>query len=125
MSTKSDQLEWRRSKVIELRARGLSRGEIARELQVSRASISSDMQYLCKQAKETIKEYVTEHLPEQYQVCLTALNAIIKRAFDILETSSGNREKLPDNEPSLLRTTISRHSAYVDLICINYKIMDQ
>jgi hypothetical protein len=83
------------------------------------------MQYLCKQAKETIKEYVTEHLPEQYQVCLTALNAIIKRAFDILETSSGNREKLPDNEPSLLRTTMSRHSTYVDLICINYKIMDQ
>ena len=45
---------------------------------------SSDMQYLCKQAKETIKEYVTEHLPEQYQVCLTALNAIIKRTFDIM-----------------------------------------
>ena len=50
------------------------------------------MQYLCKQAKETINEYVTEHLPEQYQVCLTALNTIIKRAFDILETSSGKRK---------------------------------
>jgi hypothetical protein len=32
--------------------------------------------------------------PEQYQVCLTALDAIIKRAFDILETSPDNREKL-------------------------------
>jgi len=29
------------------------------------------MQYLRKQAKESIKEYVTEHLPEQYQICLT------------------------------------------------------
>jgi hypothetical protein len=27
-------------------------------------------------------------------VCLTALDAIIKRAFDILETSPDNREKL-------------------------------
>ena len=70
MSTKVDQLEWRRFKVIEMRARGLSHGEIAQQLQVSRASISSDMQYLRKQAKEAIKEYVTEHLPEQYQVCL-------------------------------------------------------
>jgi transcriptional regulator len=77
LSTKSDQLEWRRSKVVEMRARGLSLGEIARELQVSRASISSDMQYLRSQAKESIREYVTEHLPEQYQVCLTAVDTIL------------------------------------------------
>ena len=77
-----------------MRARGLSYGEIAHELQVSKASIGSDVQYLRSQAKVSIKEYVTEHLPEQYQVCLTALDAIIKRAFDILETSPDNREKL-------------------------------
>jgi hypothetical protein len=94
LSTKVDQLEWRRFKVIEMRARGLSHGEIAQQLQVSRASISSDMQYLRKQAKEAIKEYVTEHLPEQYQVCLTALDTILKHAFDILATSPDNREKL-------------------------------
>jgi hypothetical protein len=68
--------------------------EIARELQVSEASISSDMQYLRNQAKESIKEYATEYLPEQYQVCLTALDTILKHAFDILETSDDNREKL-------------------------------
>jgi orotate phosphoribosyltransferase-like protein len=86
LSTKADQLEWRRSKVVELRSRGLSYGEIAHELQVSNASITSDVQYLREQAKGTIKEYVTEHLPEQYQVCLCALDTILKHAFDILET---------------------------------------
>jgi transposase len=94
LSTKIEQLDWRRSKVVELRVRGLSQTEIARELQVSKASITSDMQYLRKQAKESIREYVTEHLPEQYQVCLVALDSIIKRAFDIIETSDDNREKL-------------------------------
>ena len=94
MSTKSDQLEWRRSKVIEMRSRGLSHGEIAQQLQVSRALISSDIAYLRNQAKETIKEYVTEHLPEQYQVCLSALDTILKHAFEILQTSDDNREKL-------------------------------
>jgi hypothetical protein len=49
---------------------------------------------LHEQAKGAIKEYATEYLPEQYQVCLTALDEIIKRAFEILETSSDNREKL-------------------------------
>jgi transcriptional regulator len=36
---KAEQLEWRRAKVVDLRARGLSYQEIARELQVSKASI--------------------------------------------------------------------------------------
>jgi predicted transcriptional regulator len=91
---KAEQIEWRRSKVIEMRAKGMSQIEIARELQVSEASISLDIQYLRQQAKESIKEYVTEHLPEQYQVCLSALDTILKHAFDILETSEDNREKL-------------------------------
>jgi transcriptional regulator len=91
LSTKVEQLEWRRSKVIELRSRRLSQTEIARELQVSKASISLDMQYLRNQAKETIREYVTEHLPEQYQVCFSALDTILKHAVEILETSLDNR----------------------------------
>ncbi len=94
MSTKSEQLEWLRSKVVEMRARGMSQIEIAHKLQVSRASISSDISYLRNQAKESIKEYTTEYLPEQYQICLSALDIILKHAFEILETSPDNREKL-------------------------------
>jgi hypothetical protein len=51
------------------------------------------MQYLRNKAKECIKEYTTEYLPEQYQVCLSALDTILKHAFEILETSPDNREK--------------------------------
>jgi transcriptional regulator len=91
LSTKAEQLEWRRIKVIELRSRGLSYGEIAQQLQVSKASITSDVQYLREQAKGTIKEYVTEHLPGQYQVCLSVVDTTLKHAFDILETSPDNR----------------------------------
>jgi predicted transcriptional regulator len=94
LSTKAEQIEWRRSKIVELRARGMSQIEIAHELQVSKQSISSDIQYLREQAKESIKEYVTEHLPEQYQVCMTALDTILKHAYEILQTSDDNREKL-------------------------------
>ena len=103
---KDEQLQWRRSKVVEMRARGMSQIEIAQQLQVSEASISSDIQYLRNQAKESIKEYVTEHLPEQYQICLTALDAIIKRAFEILETSPDNREKLQAMEYPSNRLTV-------------------
>jgi hypothetical protein len=33
-------------------------------------------------------------LPEQYQVCLSALDTILKHAFEILQTTDDNREKL-------------------------------
>jgi hypothetical protein len=75
-------------------SRGMTQIEIAHELQVSKASISSDMHYLRKQAKESIKEYVTEHLPEQYQICLCALDTILNHAFEILQSAHDNREKL-------------------------------
>jgi predicted transcriptional regulator len=94
MKSKSELLQWRRAKIVEMRAKGMSQIEIAHELHVSEASISSDMQYLRNQAKESIREYTTEHLPEQYQVCLAALDTILKHAFEILETSPDNREKL-------------------------------
>ena len=64
-----------------------------------RGSISLDMQYLRSQAKESIKEYVTEHLPEQYQVYLSGLDMILKHAFEILQTSPDNIEKLQAMEP--------------------------
>jgi len=81
----------------------LSQIEIAQQLQVSKASISSDMLYLREQAKESIKEYATDHLPEQYQICLTALDTILKYAFEILQNSHDNREKLQAME--LLKDT--------------------
>jgi hypothetical protein len=68
--------------------------EIARELQVSKTVIGEDMIYLRNRARETIKEYATEYFPEQYQICLRALDTILGRAFEIVETSHDNREKL-------------------------------
>jgi len=83
LTIKAEQLEWRMGKVIELRARGLSYMEISRELQIPKTTVGEDMLYLRKQTKETIKQYVTEHLPEQYQVCLSALDTILETSTRI------------------------------------------
>jgi hypothetical protein len=45
-------------------------------------------------AKESIREYVTEQLPEQYQISLRAFDIILKHANEILQTTHDNREKL-------------------------------
>jgi hypothetical protein len=81
--------------LMKYRLKSIKPATLARELQVSDSSISSDIAYIRNQAKESIKEYATEYWPEQYQVCLTALDEKIKRArIEILETSDDNREKL-------------------------------
>ncbi|HJT49390.1 MAG TPA: hypothetical protein VJ729_14490 [Nitrososphaeraceae archaeon] len=96
MSTKdrADLIQWHRDKVVELRGIGLTYTEIARELQVSTALIGTDVQYLRSKAKENLKEYATQHLPEQYQICLAALDTILKNAFVIMQKTEDNREKL-------------------------------
>ena len=74
----------------------MTHGEIVR---VKYQGLQSLLMYsLRNQAKESINEYVTEHLPEQYQICLTALDEIVKHAFEIVETSDDNREKLQTSE---------------------------
>jgi len=83
-----------------MRARGMSQIEIAHELQVSKASISSYMQYLRNQAKETIKEYVTEHLPEQYQVYLKALSSATDRMDGMTTTSIELYDKMLELYPN-------------------------
>ena len=86
--------------LAESRGIGLSYAEIALELQVLRTSVASYVQYLREQAKGTIKEYVTEHLPQQYQVCPCALDTILKHAYEILHTTDDNREKLQTSQLS-------------------------
>ena len=80
--------------MVELRSRGLSQTEIANELKISRQLVNLDMRYLRSQAKENIKQYVTEHLPEQYQICLYALDTVLKNAFVIMTKSEDDHDKL-------------------------------
>jgi hypothetical protein len=47
-----------------------------------------------EQAKESINLYLTEHLPQQYQVCLCALDTILKNTYTILQQAHDNKEKI-------------------------------
>jgi DNA-binding NarL/FixJ family response regulator len=58
MSTKMQQVEWRRRQVFELSSKGQSHTEIAKTLQISESTISKDLDYLRQQAKTNIKKYI-------------------------------------------------------------------
>ena len=67
------QVEWRRNKVLELLSKGDSQSDIAKTLQVDLSIISRDVYFLRQQAKQNIKRYIDERLPEEYEKCLVGL----------------------------------------------------
>jgi predicted transcriptional regulator len=89
-----DRIDWRRSKVQELNSQGHSQREIAQMLQVSNGTVNKDLFILRQQAKDNIKRYIDERLPEEYEKCLVGLNAITKEAWNTAHDPEYKREKI-------------------------------
>ena len=49
---------------------------------------------ICVSRLKELSKITLEHLPEQYQVCLSALSAVLKHAYKIMQPSPDNIEKL-------------------------------
>jgi Trp operon repressor len=73
-----DRIDWRRSKVQELSSQGYSQRDIAQMLQVSNGTVNKDLFILRQRAKDNIKRYIDERLPEEYEKCLVGLTAITR-----------------------------------------------
>jgi hypothetical protein len=96
VSTKMQQhIEWRRAKVMELLSKGESnQSEISRILQVDKSIICRDIVYLRQQAKNNIRKYIDETLPEEYEKCLVGLTAITKEAWNTAHDPEYKKEKI-------------------------------
>jgi predicted transcriptional regulator len=88
------QVQWRRDKVQELCSKGYSQREISQTLQVGLATVNRDIFYLRDQAKDNIKRYIDEKLPEEYEKCMVGLNAITKEAWNTSEQTEDRKEKI-------------------------------
>jgi hypothetical protein len=93
-SQDQQKIQWRRAKVQELGSKGYSQREISQVLQVGLATINRDISYLRNQAKNNIKRYIDERLPEEYEKCLVGLTAITKEAWNTSQQTDDRREKI-------------------------------
>ncbi len=95
MSTDAERLQWRRNKVLELSSQGRSQPQIASILQIGLGTVNRDLQYLRQEAKENIKNYINEKLPEEYEKTICGLNTILREAWNISQArETGNMEKI-------------------------------
>jgi hypothetical protein len=92
--TKAEEIQWRRAKIVELKSQGLDQREIAQVLQVSPTTITFDLQYLRKEAKENVRDYTTRELPLQFRVAIKATWNAVKEYWNISQKAEDNREKM-------------------------------
>jgi predicted transcriptional regulator len=82
-----DATELRRERILELTSQGYSQRQIASMLQISHGTVGNEQTFLRQKAKENIKKYIDERLPEEYEKCLVGLNAITKEAWNTAQNT--------------------------------------
>ena len=87
-------IDIRRDRVLELTSQGHTQRQIANMLQVSNATVANDQIFLRNKAKENIKSYVDEKLPEEYEKCLVGITSILTEAWNTSNHSNDNKEKI-------------------------------
>jgi hypothetical protein len=88
---KQRHIGWRRERVAELSAQGRTEREIATILKVGLGTVSRDLSFLNKQARDNLKFHIQEHLPAQYRECQNELAQVLKIAWNIVHLESINQ----------------------------------
>ena len=84
----------RRGRVLELAARGMSQIDISRELDVSTATISLDLQWAKCRAQEHLQTHIQDTVVLQWEKTMSGLQQVLLKVWDIAEHSTKTSEKL-------------------------------
>ena len=91
---RSQQIEWRRIKVLELASAGYNQTEICQKLQLDKSTVNRDIQFLRQQAQENLQKHIHETVPEEYQKCMTGMKLNLKQTLEIADTAADPKTKL-------------------------------
>ena len=110
------QIQWRRTKVLELSSQGNTQSDIAKTLHVGEATISRDISSLRQQAQINLKTHINDKLPEEYQNCMVGINQVLKICWEIVNKS---RNVNNDNGNGQTMTVIDNKTVLQALALIN------
>jgi hypothetical protein len=91
-----DKVEWRKDQIQQLLAKGhYSHREIAGILQIPKSTVSKDILTLRQEAKNGIRKYIDERLPEEYERILVGITSILREAWETSrKEETDTKEKL-------------------------------
>jgi hypothetical protein len=88
------QIEWKRSQVLELASQGYNQRETCQKLQLDKSAVSRDMAYLRQQAQDNPQHHIHEVVPEEYQKAMVGMKHNLKQTLEIAETTADPKVKL-------------------------------
>ena len=91
---KRQEMEWRRSKVLELSSQGYSEREISEILKLNDTTVHRDLVYLRKQAQENLQKHIHEVVSEEYQKCMIGMKRNLKETLEIANIVTDPRGKI-------------------------------
>jgi hypothetical protein len=94
LSSNGNNVEWRRSKVLELSSQGHTQSEIAIVLHVTQPTVNKDLACLRKQAQDNLQHHIHETVPEEYQKCMVGMKRNLKQTLDIRDNANDPKVKL-------------------------------
>jgi predicted transcriptional regulator len=78
-----EKVQWRKDQIQQLLAKGhYSHREIASLLQIPKSTVSKDILSLREEAKNSIRKYIDERLPEEYERILVGVTSILREAWE-------------------------------------------
>jgi predicted transcriptional regulator len=90
--SKEVEAQLRRDRVLELTSKGKTQQEIADILNYSQQTISNDVVYLRKRARENLQKHAQE-LPYHYDQAISNLTSVRKEAWALIEQTKDERVK--------------------------------
>ena len=91
LTSEMERIQWRKDKVQKLSTKGHSYTEIA---SILRVAVDRHLTYIRQQAKNNIKKYIDDRLPEEYEKCMVGFNSILREAWATSEHTEDRREKI-------------------------------
>jgi transcriptional regulator len=75
----------RLAKVLMYHSKGFNQSEIAPKLDVNQSTVSRDLEEIRKKARSSLDLYLQDEIPNEFQICISGLNEIIKNLWEIVE----------------------------------------
>jgi IS30 family transposase len=91
---RQQELDWRRSQVLQCSSEGYSIREIAQKLRIDKSAVNRDIQFLKQQAQDNLQHHIHEVVPMEYERCITGMKRNLKQTLEIAETAVDPKVKL-------------------------------
>ena len=115
LSEAKERVFLRRSRSVELNAKGKSQQARADTLHVAASTVNSDLQVLRRQARTNIQTYVEHQLPFEHNSLMVGITKLPRKAWDILEDEKSSEKAIANAMHLILNCYDFKRSLLVDM----------